>query len=135
MFSDAESHRIVTDLVKDQNIDVLDGLGAEEVVEHVQRAIANDGSDLSRRDIAAALIRLGNRKAGSERPHEAVTATKEAVDLYRDLATKQLDAHREEFAGALESLAMRMAALWLHEPALQANREARRLRRSGSHES
>jgi len=130
MSSDAESHRIVTDLVKDQNIDVLD-----ELVEHVQRAIADDGSGLSRRDIAAALVRLGNRKAGSERPHEAVTATKEAVDLYRDLATKQPDAHREEFAGALESLAMRMAALWLHEPALQANREARLLRRGGARKS
>lgn len=132
MPGDAESRRIVTDLAHDQNLDTLDAMGAEEVVEHVHRELDAGGSDLSRAEIAAALIRLGDRRASSERPNEAVTATKMAVDLYRALSVEQPDTYREVFAGALESIAVRFAALWLHEPALQANREARRVRRSAA---
>jgi hypothetical protein len=128
MPGDAESRRIVADLAHDQNLDALDEMGVEVLVEHVQRELDGGGSDLSRADIAGALIRLGDRRAGSERPHEAVAATKQAIDLYRALGVEQPDEYREAFAGALESLAVRMAALWLHEPALQANREARRVR-------
>ncbi|MDA0256345.1 MAG: hypothetical protein O3C25_01190 [Chloroflexi bacterium] len=132
MPGDAESRRIVADLAHGQNLDALDAIDAEELVAHIQRELADGGSDLSRPEIAAALIRLGDRRAGSEQPHEAVTATKQGVDLYRTLAVDQPDAHREAFAAALESLAVRLAALWLHEPALQANREARRIRRGAA---
>jgi hypothetical protein len=132
MTGDAESRRIVADLAHDQNLDALDEIGAEDLVEHVRRELDGGESDLSHADVAAALIRLGDRRAGSDRPHEAVTATKQAVDLYRALGVEQPDAYRETFAGALESLAVRMAALWLHEPALQANREARRVRRGAA---
>ena len=55
-----------------------------------------------------------------------------AVDLYRALAAAEPEVYREEFASALDSLARRMAAVWLHEPALQANREARRVRRGAA---
>ena len=58
-----------------------------------------------------------------------MTATKGAVELFRTLATERPDAFREEFARALERLGVRLAALWQHEPALQANREARSVRR------
>lgn len=135
MAEDAESQRIVADLARDQNLDALDKMGAEELVEHVRSALVAGGAELPRAEIAAALIRLGDRQAGSERPHEAVTATKQAVDLYRALGVEQPDAYREEFAAALESLATRLAALWLHEPALQANREARRIRRGAAIEA
>lgn len=135
MAGDTESRRIATDLARGRDLDTIDALGAEEVVEHVQRELDAGDSELARRDIAAALVDLGNRRAGSERPNEAVAATKMGVDLYRELAAAQPDAFREELAAALESLAMRMAALWLHEPALQANREARRVRRGAVIES
>jgi hypothetical protein len=132
MPEDSDARRIVTDLARDQNIDALDSMGAEELVERVQSELATGGSDLPRAEIAAALIRLGDRRAGSERPNEAVTATKQAVDLYRSLGVETPDAYREEFAAALESLATRLAGLWLHEPAIQANREARRIRRGAA---
>ncbi len=132
MPGEADSRRIATELAQDRNLDAVDGLGAEEVVEHVRRELASADSALPRAEIAAALVRLGDRRAGSEHPHEAVTATKEAVDLYRALAAEEPDPHREAFAAALESLAVRLAALWLHEPAIQANREARRLRRGAA---
>ena len=129
MAGDAESRRIATTLAEGQNLVELDSMTAEDIVEHVRHELESGDSTLSRRDVAAALVDLGNRRAGSERPNEAAAAAKMAVDLYRALAVQAPDVHREEFAGALESLAMRMAAVWLHEPALQANREARRVRR------
>ncbi len=132
MAGDTESRSIVTDLAQDQNLDALDAMGAEEVVEHVRRELASGDSGLPRAEIAAALVRLGDRRAGSERPREAIAATKEAVDIYRALAAGEPEALRDAFASSLESLALRFAALWMHEPALQANREARRIRRGAA---
>ena len=62
MPQDAESHRIVGDLAHDRNLDALDEIGAEDLVEYVQRELAGGESDLSRADIAAALIRFGDRR-------------------------------------------------------------------------
>ena len=135
MPGDTESSRIVADLAHDRNIDALDEMDIDALVEHVQRALAEGASDLPRADVAAALIRLGDRRAGNDQPHEALTATSEAVDLYRALAAERPDAVREEFAVALESLGVRLAALWRHEPALQANREAVSVRRGAAIES
>ena len=129
MAGDMESRRVATALAEGRDVGELDSMDAEAIVEHVRRELDSGDSTLSRRDLAAALVELGNQKAGSERPNEAATAARMAVDLYRALAVEEPDAYREEFAVALESLAMRMAAVWLHEPALQANREARRVRR------
>ncbi len=130
MSRDAEAHRIVGDLAHDRNLDSLEEISAEELVAYVQRELAGGESEFSRADVAAALIRLGDRRAGSDRPYEAMAATKEAVELFRTLATERPGAFREEFARALERLGVRLAALWQHEPALQANREAHNVRHS-----
>ena len=129
MAGDMGSRRVATALAEGQDVGELDSMDAETIVEHVRRELDSGDSTLSRRDLAAALVELGNQRAGSERPNEAATAARMAVDLYRALAVEEPDVYREEFAVALDSLAMRMAAVWLHEPALQANREARRVRR------
>ena len=129
MAGDMESRRVATALAEGRDVGELDSMDAEAIVEHVRRELDSGDSTLSRRDLAAALVELGNQRAGSERPNEAATAARMAVDLYRALAVEEPDVYREEFAVALDSLAMRMAAVWLHEPALQANREARRVRR------
>ncbi len=129
MAGDMGSRRVATALAEGQDVGELDSMDAEAIVEHVRRELDSGDSTLSRRDLAAALVELGNQRAGSERPNEAATAARMAVDLYRALAVEEPDVYREEFAVALDSLAMRMAAVWLHEPALQANREARRVRR------
>ncbi len=129
MAGDMGSRRVATALAEGRDVGELDSMDAEAIVEHVRRELDSGDSTLSRRDLAAALVELGNQRAGSERPNEAATAARMAVDLYRALAVEEPDVYREEFAVALDSLAMRMAAVWLHEPALQANREARRVRR------
>ena len=129
MAGDMGARRVATALAEGQDVGELDSMDAETIVEHVRRELDSGDSTLSRRDLAAALVELGNQRAGSERPNEAATAARMAVDLYRALAVEEPDVYREEFAVALDSLAMRMAAVWLHEPALQANREARRVRR------
>ena len=135
MTAGAESRRIATALAGGQNPDELGSMDAEAIVEHVRRELDAGDSVLSRRDLAAALVELGNERANSDRPNEAASAAKMAVDLYRALAVEEPELYREEFAVALEGLARRMAAVWLHEPALQANREARRVRRGAAIEA
>ncbi|MCY4639827.1 MAG: hypothetical protein OXC94_05760 [Chloroflexi bacterium] len=127
--ADTESRRIARDLAGGRNAEELGSMSAEDIVEHVRRELDSAGSELSRRDVAAALVELGDQRANSDRPNEAAAAAKMAVELYRALAVNDPETYREEFAVALDGLARRMAAVWLHEPALQANREARRVRR------
>ena len=126
---ESRSGRVARDLAAGRHSDELAAMDAEEIVEHVRRGLEAGDPELSRRDLAAALVELADRRANSDRPNEAAAAAKMAVELYRGLAAAEPETYREEFAVALESLARRMAAVWLHEPALQANREARRVRR------
>ncbi len=132
MAGEMESRRVATVLAEGRHGDELGSMSAEEIVEHVRRELDSPDSGLSRRDLAAALVSLGDERANSDRPNEAASAAKMAVDLYRALAVAEPEVYREEFASALDSLARRMAAVWLHEPALQANREARRVRRGAA---
>jgi tetratricopeptide (TPR) repeat protein len=54
----------------------------------------------------------------------ALAATREAVDLYRTLATRNPDAFQPDLATSLNNLGVRLSALGQREPALAATREA-----------
>jgi tetratricopeptide (TPR) repeat protein len=68
---------------------------------------------------------LGQREA-------ALAATREAVELYRELATRNPDAFQPDLARSLNNLGIRLSALGQREAALAATREAEQLVSKGS---
>jgi tetratricopeptide (TPR) repeat protein len=72
---------------------------------------------------------LGNRLSDLGRLEEALKATKEAVDVYRELAGRRPDAFRPGLATSLNNLGNRLSDLGRHEEALKPTEEAMALRR------
>jgi nucleoside phosphorylase len=73
---------------------------------------------------AALLLQRGVRLSDMGQREPALAATREAVDLYRALATQNPDAFQPILAGNLNNLGNRLSDLGKREPALTATREA-----------
>lgn len=81
-------------------------------------------SEHDRGVLANALLRLGHDEHQSRRPKEALAATHEAVDLYRELAAGRPHTYRGELARALTNLGTRLSTLNRNEDALKTTQEA-----------
>ncbi|WP_233261617.1 tetratricopeptide repeat protein [Vitiosangium sp. GDMCC 1.1324] len=81
-----------------------------------------DGRELAER--ARLLNNLGASLSALGRREEALEATREAVDVYRELAQRNPDAFRPYLAGSLNNLGAMLSELGRREEALEATREA-----------
>ncbi|MGF1453934.1 MAG: tetratricopeptide repeat protein [Alphaproteobacteria bacterium] len=91
------------------------------------RRRAGAGSDEA---VAAAIGQLGLRLSALGRREEALTATLEAVDLYRALAEARPQAVLPDLATSLNNLGNRLSDLGRREEALTATLEAVEIRRA-----
>ncbi|MEU9413304.1 tetratricopeptide repeat-containing protein [Streptomyces sp. NPDC048281] len=80
-------------------------------------------------DLASSLNVVGELLAAAGRSQEALTATQEAIAVYRSVA-EDTPQHRSELCGTLQNLGLRLAAVGRGEEALTAMREAISMRRS-----
>jgi len=70
------------------------------------------------------LNNLGNRLSSLGEGESALAAMREAVEIYRTLATRNPDVFRPDLAGSLNNLGNRLSELGHHELAQAAIREA-----------
>ena len=75
-------------------------------------------------ELAYRSSRLSTRLADIGRHEEALEASREAVEIRRDLAEAQPDAFRPDLASSLNNLSNRLANVGQREEALEAGREA-----------
>ncbi|WP_457653113.1 tetratricopeptide repeat protein [Rhodocaloribacter sp.] len=94
-----------------------------------QVAIARNNPDAFYPDLAGTLNNLGARLSELGRREEALQATEEAADLYRNLARNNPDVFYPDLAATLNNLGVDYAALGRREDALQATEEAAKLYR------
>ena len=93
------------------------------------RADARGGEPAAASRLAVSLNNLGIRLADLGRREEALAASQEAADTYRELAAARPDAFRRDLAASLNNLANRLADLGRREEALAASQEAVSIRR------
>ena len=93
------------------------------------RAGALGGEPDAANRLAGSLNDLSNRLGDLGRREEALAASREAVEIYRELAAARPDAFRPALASALNNLSNRLADLGRREEALAASQEAAAIRR------
>ena len=93
------------------------------------RATAAADPDTVTPDLASALNKQSLRLADLGRREEALTASSDALDIYRELATAHPDAFIPDLAMALNNQSNRLGALGRDEDALTAITEAVKIRR------
>ncbi len=91
------------------------------------QALTGSQGDLELR--AGHLNNLGARLSGLGRREDALSATQEAVDIYRDLSRTRPDAFLPDLAMSLNNLGIRLSDLGRREDALAATQEAVDIRR------
>ncbi|HEV8579755.1 MAG TPA: tetratricopeptide repeat protein [Thermoanaerobaculia bacterium] len=75
-------------------------------------------------ELSRLALHLGNRLSDLGRREDALVATREAVEIYRQLAQLRPDAFRPDLATSLNNLGNRLSDLGRREDALVATREA-----------
>ncbi len=90
------------------------------------RACAGDmsGDESGRSRRADRLDKLGSRLSDLGRHEEALTASAESVEIYRELAAHNRVAFLKDLAGSLNNLSIRLSELGRREEALTASAEA-----------
>ncbi|MGW7519866.1 tetratricopeptide repeat protein [Streptomyces sp. NPDC054796] len=106
----------------------MEALVPMEEAERIRRRLVRLSPEQHRPGLAACLNGLGHRLAEAGRVPEALTATQEAVALYRDLArpfpSPSPDGYRPALAECLNNLGMRLSEAGRVDEALAAAQEA-----------
>ncbi|KDQ13224.1 hypothetical protein BOTBODRAFT_33830 [Botryobasidium botryosum FD-172 SS1] len=102
--------------------------GFQQVRTWIQQNMSSEGANLMNEEfthvLGAALVQISERLDCMERREEALTAGREAVDLYRQLATDRPAAHNSSLAHSLRNLSRALSHMGHGEDALAAVTEA-----------
>lgn len=97
------------------------------------RRLLADGDDRHRPHLATSLLALSIGLGSLGQLPEALAAGREAVHVYEQLAQHDPGTHVDARAGAVENLAISLAAMGLGAPGLTASEEAAALRHLARH--